>query len=246
MHAIWAALFGLLLGRYTWFVAEGYARLLAPNDNVDTAHATTATPPDARLLGRALRYALRHVVTCAPADRGHAHWAYLPAAVLAVVYVLLSAVPIHASTFALAWAVALLMLLAFIDARTQLLPDALTLPLLWTGLAAAHMGLGQVPLADALAATMIAYAALWLLAWLFLHLRGRDGMGGGDIKLLAAIGAWVGWPDVFLVLLCASVTGLCYAFVVARRHHLHGQHPFGPHLAGATIVLLMLRVIGMG
>jgi len=238
-----AALAGALLGRYLWAVAYGYAQLFKHDDASTTP---PDTPPDARLLGRALRCGLRRGFARIPAGGAPAWLAYVPATILAVVYALLTAQGGHlACALALAWAVALLLLLALIDARTSLLPDALTLPLLWTGLAAALMGVGLVAPADALAAVMIAYAALWLLAWLFLRLRGRDGMGGGDVKLLAAIGAWVGWPDVFLVLLCASVSGLCYALAVARGRDLGGQHPFGPHLAGATVVWLVLRALGL-
>jgi len=229
-----ATLLGLLCGRYVWCIAYCYAHLL-------TADATDA-PPDAHLLGRALRGAWRPVLIRAPARKGT-----IPAVGLAVVYALLT---VHAdglaSAASLAWAVTVLLLLALIDARTGFLPDALTLPLLWTGLAVALLDVGQVPLSEAVAAVMIAYAALYTLAWLFLRLRGRDGMGGGDIKLLAAIGAWVGVMDVFWILLCASVSGLCYALVVARSPRLDTQHPFGPHLAGVTIGVLVLRLMGLG
>jgi len=244
-----AALMGVLLGRYLWSVAHCYERLFHASDTTATTAEGfhTDAPPDARLLGRALRCALHRPFAHTAADCTRAWLAWMPAALLATAYALLA---VHAGTPAsalgLAWAVTLLMLLALIDARTCLLPDALTLPLLWTGLTWALMDLGHVSVHAALTATIIAYAALWLLAWLFLRLRGRDGMGGGDVKLLAAIGAWVGWPDVFLALLCASVTGLVYALAVARGRHLGGQHPFGPHLAGAAAVLLLLRTMGMG
>jgi len=236
------ALLGLLLGYYAWVTAACYARLL----HADPATVSTDRAPDARLLWRALGCGLRRLFARTGTGDEPAWLAWIPAVVLAATYALLG---VHVSTcthvLALAWAAALLLLLALIDARTRLLPDALTLPLLWTGLALALSGMGLVPLPDALAAVMIAYVSLWLLAWLFLRLRGRDGMGGGDVKLLAAIGAWVGWPDVFLVLLCASVSGIVYALVAARGRHLRGQHPFGPHLAGAALVLLMLRGLGM-
>jgi len=237
MNVALAALFGLLCGRCLWDIAHCYEHLL-------TADATDA-PPDAHLLGRALRGAWRLVLTRAHTDGVPAWRGAIPAAALAVVYALLTVYASGlASAVGLAWAVTVLLLLALIDARTGFLPDALTLPLLWTGLAAALLDVGQVPLPEAVAAVMIAYAALYTLAWLFLRLRGRDGMGGGDIKLLAAIGAWVGVMDVFWILLCASVSGLCYALTVARSPRLDAQHPFGPHLAGAAIVLLILRATG--
>jgi len=246
-----AALTGLLLGRYAWSVACCYARLFHTDE--------TRAQPDALLLWQALRGGLRQVGIRADTGDEPAWPAWLAALVLAAVYALLTvyAAATHtahvaasvnaiiiASALALAWAASLLLLLALIDARTSLLPDALTLPLLWTGLALALLGVGPIPLPDALAAAMIAYVFLWLFAWLFLHLRGRDGMGGGDVKLLAAIGAWAGWPDVFLALLCASVSGILYALVVARGRHLDAPHPFGPHLAGAAILLLILRATG--
>jgi len=234
-----ATLLGLLCGRYVWCVAYCYAHLL-------TADATDAAP-DAHLLGRALRGAWRSVFTRAHPGKVPACKGTIPAVVLAAVYALLT---MHAdgltSAASLAWAVTILLLLALIDARTGFLPDALTLPLLWTGLAAALLDMGQVPLPEAVAAVMIAYAALYTLAWLFLRLRGRDGMGGGDIKLLAAIGAWVGVMDVFWILLCASVSGLCYALAVTCSPRLDTQHPFGPHLAGVAIGVLMVRLMGLG
>jgi len=233
------ALFGLLCGRCVGWIAYGYAHQWAAQ--------TTDAPPDAHLLGRAVRSAWRGVFTRAHTADAPAWASKLCAVVLAAVYALIM---VHASALAsaivLAWAVTVLLLLALIDARTGLLPDALTLPLLWSGLAAALMNVGPVPLPEALTATMIAYVALYALAWLFLRLRGRDGMGGGDIKLLAAIGAWVGVTDVFLILLCASVTGLGYALLVARSRRLDAQHPFGPHLAGVAILVLLWRMMGLG
>jgi len=236
---LWASLAGILLGRYVWLVACRYSAFL----NADL----TGAAPDARLLGRALRDGLRWMWACSRTDYTRRWQVGIPMAVLIMAYALLS---VQASTplsaLGLGWAVTLLILLALIDARTGLLPDALTLPLLWTGLAWALLDAGLVSVHTALTAAMVAYVVLWLLAWGFLRLRGRDGMGGGDVKLLAAIGAWVGWPDVFLVLLGASVTGLIYALLIARKARLDAQHPFGPHLAGVTMVLLLLRVPGLG
>jgi len=243
----WGVL-GLLLGCWLWSAARCYAQLF------DAEVARDANMlPDARLLWRALRDGLRHFLTtrqsASVAARGDAHrpWlATIPALALATSYTLLAAwyADAPATALGLAWAVTLLVLLALIDVRTRLLPDALTLPLLWTGLGLALLGRGLVMLPEALAATMIAYVSLWLLTWLFLILRGRDGMGGGDVKLLAAIGAWIGWPDVLFVLLCASVTGILTALAAARGRHLGAQHPFGPHLAGAAIVWMILRATG--
>src|SRR5690606_32770961 len=95
----------------------------------------------------------------------------------------------------------MLMLLAHIDIRTRLLPDALTLPLLWLGLGAAWLGWGRVPLYDAVAGVMAGYGVLWLLLQGFRLLRGIEGMGYGDLKLVAALGAWLGWQALPGVLL---------------------------------------------
>jgi len=237
----WGVL-GLLLGYCLWSVARCYAQIFDAETARD-AHVL----PDARLLWRACRGGLRHAMTPFARDDVQRPWlAAIPALALAASYTLLAAwyTDAPATALGLAWAVTLLMLLALIDARTRLLPDALTLPLLWTGLGLALVDRGLVMLPEALAAVMVAYVFLWLLAWLFLTLRGHDGLGGGDVKLLAAIGAWVGWPDVLFVLLCASATGILTALAVARGRHLGAQLPFGPHLAGAAIVWLILRATG--
>jgi len=223
------ALAGLLVGWASGRVAWHYAQLV---DDV---------PIDAHLLWQALCRVGRRT------DSAHAApWlACVPALVLAVIWVLLFAYLGLGWAFAgLAWAACVLVLLALIDARTRLLPDALTLPLLWIGLALTLTPTGRIAPHDALLAVMVSYGVLWGLAAFFWVLRGRDGMGGGDMKLLAAIGAWTGWPDVFLVLLCASASGVVTACVMARERG--AQYPFGPHLAAAAVLLMLLRVAGVG
>src|SRR5690606_22690486 len=103
-----------------------------------------------------------------------------------------------------------LLTLSLIDARTGLLPDALTLPLLWTGLLLALSGSWIDP-AQALGGVMVGYVGLWLLLQLSRRLYGRDGMGRGDLKLLAAIGAWTGSQILLWVLLLACISGVVYA-----------------------------------
>ena len=132
-----------------------------------------------------------------------------------------------------------LLALAFIDADTQLLPDDLTLPLLWGGLFANLFGL-FVPLSSAVIGAIAGYLSLWTVYWLFKLVRGKEGVGYGDFKLLAAIGAWLGWPMLPQVVLVSSVLGAVggIAMIVARGRDRASPLPFGPWLAGAGVVAL--------
>lgn len=139
----------------------------------------------------------------------------------------------------LAVAAVMLMLLAHIDARTRLLPDALTQPMLWLGLGAAWIGWGVVPLHDAVAGAMAGYGFLWLLLQGFRLLRGIEGMGYGDLKLLAALGAWLGWQALPWVLLAACLTGIVFAMLRNKTLFPSGAYPFGPFLAAAGVAVFM-------
>ena len=132
-----------------------------------------------------------------------------------------------------------LLALAFIDADTQLLPDDLTLPLLWGGLVANLFGM-FVPLASAVIGAIAGYLSLWTVYWLFKLIRGKEGMGHGDFKLLAALGAWLGWPMLPQIVLVSSVLGAVggIAAIVARGRDRAAPLPFGPWLAGAGAVAL--------
>jgi leader peptidase (prepilin peptidase)/N-methyltransferase len=132
-----------------------------------------------------------------------------------------------------------LLALTFIDADTQLLPDNLTLPLLWGGLLANLFDL-FVPLADAVIGAMAGYLALWSVYWVFKLVRGKEGMGYGDFKLLAALGAWMGWKILPLVILMSSVVGafIGLGLIVFRRRAGGTPMPFGPYLAIAGAVAL--------
>ncbi len=142
----------------------------------------------------------------------------------------------------LAWGgfAAALLALAVIDARTRWLPDAITQPLTWGGLIAAAMGWTGVSLPDALAGAVAGYLCLWLVYWGFRLATGREGMGHGDFKLLAALGAWFGWPQLWALVLIASVTGVLGAGVLAWRQRLpaNRQIAFGPFLALAGASLM--------
>lgn len=136
---------------------------------------------------------------------------------------------------ALAWAgfATALLALAIIDARTTWLPDALTQPLTWGGLIAAAMGWTSVSLSDALAGAVGGYLFLWLVYWGFRLITGKEGMGHGDFKLLAALGAWFGWSSLLALVLIASLSGLAAGLVQLWRGRLsdHRQIAFGPFLA---------------
>ncbi len=131
----------------------------------------------------------------------------------------------------------------FIDFDTQLLPDQITLPLLWLGLLVNLSGQGIVPLPTAVIGAVAGYLFLWLTFWGFKLLTGKDGMGYGDFKLLAALGAWMGWQVLPGILLIASVVGLLYALAgLALKHLGKGQAiAFGPYLAIAGWVCLIFR-----
>ena len=134
-----------------------------------------------------------------------------------------------------------LIALAGIDFDTQLLPDQLTLPLLWAGLIVNALG-GITDLAAAVFGAAGAYLFLWCVYWVFKVLTGKEGMGYGDFKLFAAIGAWLGWMALPGVILMAAVLGLGYALVsiLAGRRDRHQPLPFGPFLAmGGWLALLL-------
>lgn len=129
--------------------------------------------------------------------------------------------------------------LAFIDLDTQLLPDNLTLPLLWLGLAL-NLGATYASLHSAVLGAMAGYLALWLVYWLFKLATGKEGMGYGDFKLLAAIGAWLGWQMLPLTILLSSLVGATVgiALILSARHGRNVPIPFGPYLAAAGIIAL--------
>lgn len=137
----------------------------------------------------------------------------------------------------LAWA---LLALTAIDLDHQLLPDVITLPLLWLGLLINVSGT-FVPLADAVIGAVCGYLVLWAVYWLFRLATGREGMGYGDFKLLAALGAWFGWEALPLVLLIASLSGALYgtAAILCRRRERRAPFAFGPFLALSGWLVLL-------
>jgi len=132
-----------------------------------------------------------------------------------------------------------LLALTFIDFDTQLLPDDLTLPLLWGGLLANTFGL-FAPLREAVIGAIAGYLALWSIYWLFKLIRGKEGMGYGDFKLLAALGAWLGWKVLPLIILGSSVVGAAIGItlVVMKGRDHNVPLAFGPYLAIAGMLAL--------
>ncbi len=135
-----------------------------------------------------------------------------------------------------------LIALAFIDLETGLLPDQLTLPLLWLGLLVNLAG-SLTPLAAAVAGAAGGYVALWAVYWLFKLVTGKEGIGYGDFKLFAAIGAWLGWQVLPAVVLTAALGGLVFALsgIVLRRREVRQPIAFGPFLAAAGAAALIWR-----
>ncbi len=149
------------------------------------------------------------------------HFGFGPAAVGAIILV---------------WA---LIALTAIDFDTLLLPDDITLPLLWLGLLF-NMFNVFTDLPDAIAGAMIGYLILWSVFWLFKLVTGKEGMGYGDFKLLAALGAWLGWKMIPLIILLSSLVGaiIGIAMILLLKRGRNVPIPFGPYLAGGGLIAL--------
>ncbi len=132
-----------------------------------------------------------------------------------------------------------LVALTFIDLDTQLLPDSITLPLLWAGLLLNLNG-GMTDLASAVSGAIVGYLVLWTVYWAFKLITGKEGMGYGDFKLLAATGAFLGWQMLPVVILLSSLVGAVVgiAMIALRSHGRDIPIPFGPYLAAAGVIAL--------
>ena len=141
------------------------------------------------------------------------------------------------ATLVFAW---LLITMTFIDADTQFLPDDLTYPLLWAGLLVNINGT-FAPLQDAVIGAAAGYLALWSVYWAYKLATGKEGMGYGDFKLLAALGAWLGWTMLPTIILLSSIVGAVVGIglIVFARHSRDKVIPFGPYLAAAGLVTLL-------
>jgi leader peptidase (prepilin peptidase)/N-methyltransferase len=132
--------------------------------------------------------------------------------------------------------------LTMIDFDHQLLPDNITLPLLWLGLLVNALLPGTtVSAADAVLGAIIGYMSLWSLYWVFKMLTGKEGMGYGDFKLLAALGAWMGWQSLLLIVILSSLVGAIVgiALLLLRGRDRNIPIPFGPYLAGAGFIAML-------
>jgi leader peptidase (prepilin peptidase) / N-methyltransferase len=143
---------------------------------------------------------------------------------------------------------ATLLALALIDWDTTLLPDSMTLPLLWGGLVASMLGF-TIAWPLAFWGAVAGYLSLWSVYWLFKLVTGKEGMGYGDFKLLAALGAWLGWPMLVPIALMASVIGAVVGIGMKLSSNLReGRYvPFGPFLAGGGLFVLLVgapRILG--
>ncbi len=134
----------------------------------------------------------------------------------------------------------MLLAMTFIDMDIQMLPDDLTLPLMWLGLLVNLVG-GFVPLDEAVIGAAAGYLMLWLVYWAFKLITGKDGIGYGDFKLLAALGAWLGWMMLPLIVLFSSATGAVVGLflMLVRGHERDKPIPFGPFLAVAGLLALL-------
>jgi leader peptidase (prepilin peptidase)/N-methyltransferase len=140
-----------------------------------------------------------------------------------------------------------LLALALIDWDTTLLPDDLTLPLTWAGLIGAALGLTGPSLSNAVWGAVAGYISLWLVYWAFRLLTGKEGMGYGDFKLFAALGAWFGWQALIPIILMSSVIGAVVGIGMKVGGQLRsgGYIPFGPFLAGAGFTAMFLGAESM-
>jgi leader peptidase (prepilin peptidase) / N-methyltransferase len=142
-----------------------------------------------------------------------------------------------AAALPLTWA---LLTLGLIDLDTKLLPDVITLPLLWLGLLLSLAGLFSDPQAAILGAAL-GYLALWGVFHLFRLATGKEGMGYGDFKLLAMLGAWLGWQHLPQIIILSALVGASVGvlLILLRRHHYDIPIPFGPYLAAAGWISLL-------
>lgn len=137
----------------------------------------------------------------------------------------------------------MLIALTLIDYDTKTLPDDLTYPLLWLGLLVNLHGT-FVPLRDAVIGAMAGYLVLWAVYWLFKLVTGKEGMGYGDFKLLAALGAWLGWQMLPTIVILSSVVGAVVGIglIVFARRARDNPIPFGPYLAAAGMIALLYGI----
>ncbi|MEQ1721167.1 MAG: A24 family peptidase [Nitrosomonas sp.] len=134
-----------------------------------------------------------------------------------------------------------LIVLAVIDLDTQLLPDDITLPLLWLGILI-NLSNGFTDIQGAVIGAVVGYLSLWLTYWCFKLVTGKEGMGYGDFKLLAAIGAWLGWGMLPIVIIFSSLMGAIVGIglIMSAKHNKNMPIPFGPYLVSGALIALFV------
>ena len=262
VNATASAVLGLVIGSFLNVVIHRLPKMLERQWRAECADMQGQPVPDAprfNLLipasacpncGRKIR-ALENIPIASylvlrgrcPGCKGRISWRYPVVEALSAV-----AAAYTASRFGLSWAALATMVfvwamiaLAAIDLDTFFLPDNITLPLVWAGLLANVLKLyPQVTLTSAVIGAVAGYLSLWSVFWLFKLATGKEGMGYGDFKLLAAIGAWLGWEALPLVILLSSVVGAAVGIIliVLRRQGRDVPIPFGPYLVVAAVIAL--------
>ncbi|RQS70772.1 prepilin peptidase [Burkholderia sp. Bp8963] len=259
-----AAVFGLCIGSFVNVVVHRLPVMMERAWRTEVAEATgaSAEPDD----GYPLRYDLWHPRSACPhcghvlrsweniplvsyllqrgrcRQCGHAIGIRYPLIELAGALLAAGSLAAFGPTFAALAAFGLcaaLLAMSAIDIRTGYLPDSMTLPLLWAGLAL-NLGGTFTSLRAAVIGAMAGYLFLWSIYWLFKWLRGIEGIGFGDLKLLAALGAWMGWAALPQVVLFAAVTGAIVGLVATWRGRMRFEEPipFGPFLAAGGAATL--------
>lgn len=169
------------------------------------------------------------------------HWRYPALELISAVVPVICLLLFGFTAVALAYTLLLwfLLILSSIDLDHMLLPDQLTLPLLWLGLLGAISVLPVSPI-DAIIGAVAGYLFLWSLFWVFKLLTGKEGLGYGDFKLLAALGAWLGWQMLPLIILLSSLSGaiIGVGLMVIKRQQQGAAIPFGPFLALGGVIAL--------
>ena len=138
----------------------------------------------------------------------------------------------------LTWA---LLASSMIDFDHQLLPDDILLPLLWLGILCHVFGLYNITLESSVIGAMVGYVSLWSIYWIFKRITGKEGMGYGDFKLLAVLGAWMGWQMLPIIILLSSIVGASVGIllIIFYKHNKDVPIPFGPYLAAAGWISLL-------
>ena len=260
LYGIFAALGGLCVGSFLNVVIHRLPKMLDRRWRSDCAELAGAAPPEGPrynlVVPRSACPACGHVIgalenipvvswlllrgrckgCAAPISPRYPLVELIGALVTLAAYLRYGATVDGLAAAAFLWA---LLALTFIDFDTQLLPDDITLPLLWAGLALNLSG-RFAPLPDAVIGAIAGYLSLWTIYWLFKLIRGKEGMGHGDFKLLAALGAWLGWQMLPLIVLLSSVVGAAIGIgllVFKGRDH-NVPIAFGPYLAIAGGIAL--------